>query len=125
MFWVSPNDLEKGARAILGFYQSSANHIRVTSDGFWDELEHRLIGGYPRLQHEVNIAILSSGRKGIDREHIVQEILVHPSWGHRIHERYRGRDRRLVRDVEASLQSLIEKDHIEHEGEGVERRYWD
>jgi len=125
MFWVSPNDLETGAREILGFYRSSSNHIWVTSDGFFDELEHRLIGGYPRLQHEVNMAILDSGRKGIDREQIVQEILVHPSWGHRVYERYKGRHGRLLRDVEATLQSLIEKGRIEYDGEGVERRYWD
>jgi len=125
IFWVSPNNLEKEATEVLGFYDSSSNHIKATSDDFFDELEHRLIGGYPRLKNEVSVAILSGGAIGIDRKQIMQEILRHPSWGHGIHERYRGRENRLVRDVEASLQNLIEKGHIEYRGEGAERRYWD
>lgn len=125
IFWVSPNDLEKEARKTLGFYDSSSNHIKVTSNAFFDELEHRLIGGYPHLENEVTLAILSSGPIGMDREQIVQEILRHPSWGHRIHEAYKGRENRLLRDVEVSLQRLIENSHIEYKIKDGRKRYWD
>jgi len=128
IFWVSPNELEEDAKEILSFYNSSSNHIRMTSDDFFDELEHHLIGGYPRLQNEVSGAILNGAvdsETAIDSEQIRQKILQHPSWGYRISERYKNRGNRLKRDIESSLQSLVEKGHIEYEGKGIERRYWD
>lgn len=108
---------------------SSSNHIRMRSDDFFDELDHCLIGGYPRLKNEVSVAILDGGavdsETAMSSEQIRQEILKNPSWGHRISKRLKGRENRLKRDIEASLQSLIEEGHIEYEGKGLERRYWD
>lgn len=128
-FCVSPNELGEDAKELLGFYNSSSNHIRMTSDDFFDELEHRLIGGYPRLKNEVGLAILDSGAVdseiAMSSEQIRQKILQHPSWGYKISKCYKGRENRLKRDIEASLQSLIEKRHVEYEGKGLERRYWD
>ena len=128
IFWVSPNELEEDAKEILSFFSSSSNHIKLTADDFFDELEHRLIGGYPCLKNEVSGAILDSGavdsRTAINHEQITQKILQSPS-GYKINERYKGRENRLKRDIEASLQSLIEEGHIEYEDKDFERGYWD
>ncbi|MCK4398015.1 MAG: SIR2 family protein [Methanophagales archaeon] len=128
IFWVSPNELEEDAKEILSFFSSSSNHIKLTADDFFDELEHRLIGGYPCLKNEVSGAILDSGavdsRTAINHEQITQKILQSPS-GYKINERYKGRENRLKRDIEASLQSLIEEGHIEYEDKDFERKYWD
>lgn len=129
IFWISPNELGEDAKEILSFYNSSSNHIKMTSDDFFDELEHRLIGGYPCLKNEVSVAILNSGavdnETAINNEQIRQKILQNPSWGCRISKCYKGREDRLKRDIEASIQSLIEKRHIDYEGEGFDRKYWD
>ena len=131
IFWVSPNDLEEDAKEIFRWYNSNpvSNHIRTRSDEFFDELEHRLIGGYPRLKNEVSAVVLGSGavdsKTGVDCRQIMQGILQHPSLGPRINECYKGRKNRLMRDIQASCQSLVERGHIEYEGEGIERKYWD
>lgn len=129
IFWVSPNEVEEDAKEILSFYDSSSNHIRTNSDEFFDELEHRLVGGYPCLKNEVGVAILGSGavnsERAINSEQIRRKILQDPSWGYEISKRYKGRGNRLKRNIEASLQSGVEKGHIEYEDKGPERVYWD
>jgi len=101
----------------------------MEADDFFDELEHRLVGGYPCLKNEVSAAVLGSGatskQTAIGHEQIVQNILTHPTFGPRISKRYRGRVRRLMRDVMASCQSSIESRHLKYEGKGYDRKYWD
>ena len=131
IFWVSPNLLQEEAKGILRWFSSDPlnNHIKMKADDFFDELEHQLIGGYPCLKNEVSVAILNSGaidrKTGITHKQIMEEILKHPSWGHKLSQHYKGRKNRLVRDIIASCESLIEKGHIEYEGEGKKRKYWD
>ncbi|MCJ7759795.1 hypothetical protein MUP59_01465, partial [Candidatus Bathyarchaeota archaeon] len=43
IFWVSPDQLEEPAKDMLKWFDSEDNHIRMSSDDFFTELENSYI----------------------------------------------------------------------------------
>ena len=130
IFWVSPDALNKEALEILEWFDSEKNHITMTSDDFFGELEERLIEVEPRLKNEVSATILRLGANDEDAAvnafQIAAGILEHPIWGPVAKEHYRGSFGRLVRDVAASCEAVLKEGHLDgYVGDGMSRRYWD
>jgi hypothetical protein len=130
IFWVSPNDLEKAAVEVLGWFDSENNHIRMTSDDFFIELEDRLTKAEARLENEVSATIIGLGayneNTAIDAFEIAAGIFYHPNWGPKVKKYYHGSFRKLVKDVYASCETLLKKGHLDgYVGDGIMRRYYD
>lgn len=130
IFWVSPNDLGKAALEVLGWFDSECNHLRMTSDDFFCELEERLTKAEARLENEVSATIIGLGASNentaVDAFEIAAGILYHQNWGPKAKRHYHESFRRLVKDVSASCEALLKKGHLDGcVGDGIMRRYYD
>jgi hypothetical protein len=131
VFWVSPNDLETMTQEVLDWFESRQNHIRMSSDDFFNELEDHLIPSEDMLKNEVETTILlrlnaNSEEKAVNAFQIASAIQNDEELGPRVREYYHGSVRRLVKDIIASCSSLLKEGHLDgYVGDGANRRYWD